>query len=113
VPNLPVLLPILEADARRHAPERARQEDLNRRLSELLDGWKIPIGMSMRDVVAALGDGHRLESKEPGVVQLLWVPEGNLTLFDLRVRVAPLLVQFRGERVEVVLGGLFAPVVGE
>jgi len=112
-PILPVLLPILEADARRIAPERARQEELNRRLSELLDGWKIPIGMTRRDVVAALGDGRPLESNESGVVRRLWVPEGTLTLIDGRIRVAPLLVQFREERVETVLGGCFAPVVGD
>lgn len=110
-PILPILLPLAEADARRNAPERARQQELNRRLFEKLDGWKIPIGTAMRDVVAALGDGRPLESIERGVVRLLWVPEGGLTLIDGRVRVAPLLVQFREERVEMVLGGCFAPVV--
>lgn len=112
-PILPVLIPMLEAEARRNAPERARQQELNRSLFEKLDGWKIPIGTSMRDVVAALGDGRRLDSEELGVVRLLWVPEGDLSMIDGRVRVSPLLVKFREERVEVVLGGLFAPVVGE
>jgi hypothetical protein len=79
----------------------------------MLDGWKIPIGMTMRDVVAALGDGRPLESNESGVVRRLWVPEGTLTMIDGRVRVAPLLVEFREERVETVLGGWFAPVVGD
>jgi hypothetical protein len=46
-------------------------------------------------------------------VHRLWVPEGTLTLIDGRIRVAPLLVQFRDGRVEMVLSGCFAPVLGK